>query len=417
VAERALRLLLYATVLLVPLIIDIGTQDSFRYPKELTMRAGCILMGGVLAACTIAGGWQWMTHVMSRRVRILLAAIILWTIITAAVSTNPVISAASACTLGLYVILFISVSLVGASRRSFTLVTMLLISAAINSVVLLLQATQIWSPFSTWIPLKERIAMVALLGNPNDVGGYLAPVVILGLAGGLTCSRVMSAAGVLAAAAVLASQTLTAIIGMTAGLIALMVVRYRWRGVYAAISILAVMMILLMASPVRQRASKAIGGLRAGNLNLALSNRLTAFVAAWEMICDHPLFGVGPGCYGFEYFDYKIRAEARYPVLAESMSRATNFAEAHNDHLEIAAEAGIPGYLLFLAAISVAAGTSFRPPNNARTAEFARLIAFPTVMVLFVTALAHFPLQLTASTMIYVCAFGLINAWGTLAES
>jgi O-antigen ligase len=93
------------------------------------------------------------------------------------------------------------------------------------------------------------------------------------------------------------------------------------------------------------------------------------------------------------------------------MSRATSFGEAHNDHLEIAAETGVVGYLLYLAALSMAAAPSLQKPSTNPRAQFARLAALPVVTVLFISSLAHFPLQLAASTTIFVCTFGLTNAW------
>jgi O-antigen ligase len=176
-------------------------------------------------------------------------------------------------------------------------------------------------------------------------------------------------------------------------------------------------LVLLAYAPVRNRVFIAIRHWKEGDVNVLLSNRLTAFAAAYDMIKHHPIVGVGPGCYGFQYFNYKIRAEMRHPSLAASMSRSTNFAEVHNDHLQIAAETGVPGYILFIIALAIAASPSFQRRVADRYCEFARLTAAPLVAVLFISSLAHFPLQLAVSTSFYVSTFAVTRAWSMTDES
>lgn len=409
--QRALELLLFATIILTPLVVDIRSKDPFRYPKELLVRAGSIFMGAAIVSGMIIDGWKLPLRFMTRHARFLLSAIVVWTGVTAITAVNHVVATASAATVGLYAILFISMVIVAQRRKSFIVAVILLIPAVMNSLVLLLQACRIWSPFSKWLPMTT---LVALLGNSDDVGGYLAPLVIIALAAGLAFrSRLAGAAAILILAAVIGTQTRTAIVAVAAGVIGLTIVKFGRRAALPAVLAAVAMIFMLAYAPVGKRMWEAVDHLRKGNVNVALSGRLTAFQAAIEMVRDHPVLGVGPGCYGFEYFDYKIRAEVLYPSLQQSMSRATNFAEAHNDHLQIASETGIPGYLLFLASLLFASERSFHGRGKEPTAEFARLAGVPTATVLFVSSFALFPLQLAASTVVYVCVFGMVNAWST----
>lgn len=409
---RGLGAVVFATMVLTPVVIDLQAKDAFRYPKELVVRTGCILVCALLASAAILNGWRWPFHSISKRIRIASAAVVAWTTIAALTATSQTLAIASAVTVLGYYVFFLGVSIVAVRRRSLAIVLALLIPAAINAVVLLLQAGQIWNPFSKWLPISGRVTLIALLGNVGDVGGYLAPAALIAVAASLAMrSKTALAIAIICLSALIASQSLTAIVASTAGLIALSALLFFRRPAYVALVIALIAGTTLLYGPLRRRTATAFDMLRQGKTDAALSDRLTAFVAAVEMIRDHPIAGVGPGCYAFNYFDYKIRAEVLYPVLAQSMSRSTNFAETHNDHLQIASEIGIPGYLICLTALIIAFMPSFRSPQKDSRAEFARLSALPTATVLFVSALAHFPMHLATSALIYVCAFGITSAW------
>src|SRR5262249_54032652 len=117
-------------------------------------------------------------------------------------------------------------------------------------------------------------------------------------------------------------------------------------------------------------------------------------LAAWEMFKDHPLVGVGPGCYRFEYYDYKLRVEEQHPRLTLQTMRAQQFGEAHNDHLQTLAQTGIPGYGLLIAAAVLVAWPSFARVGSGVGGRFARVASLPLVMAFLVSALPEFPMEL-----------------------
>ena len=69
--------------------------------------------------------------------------------------------------------------------------------------------------------------------------------------------------------------------------------------------------------------------------------RLLPFLTAADMTRDHPLLGVGPGCFKYHYMAYRVAQRDRHPG-AWTEGYPMNWGEAHNDHLQVAAETGLP---------------------------------------------------------------------------
>src|SRR6202011_1743091 len=93
-----------------------------------------------------------------------------------------------------------------------------------------------------------------------------------------------------------------------------------------------------------------------------------------------------------------------------------NASQTHNDHLQIAAEEGLPGYALFLAAMGAALGAAWqRPPRKGEPqplqATFARTLLPSLVVTVAVLALAQFPLQIAAPRLMILTFTGLLTTW------
>jgi O-antigen ligase len=89
--------------------------------------------------------------------------------------------------------------------------------------------------------------------------------------------------------------------------------------------------------------------------DIGLTSRLTKWLTAWEMGKHRPLLGVGVGGYPTRYGEYRqyFIANPRYARIATA-AEAEDFDEirsphAHSEYLQIFAELGIPGILLFIA--------------------------------------------------------------------
>jgi O-antigen ligase len=135
------------------------------------------------------------------------------------------------------------------------------------------------------------------------------------------------------------------------------------------------------------------------------------------MFRHHPISGVGPGCYAYEFLPYRVDVQQRYAGMLRLEPTALNFGETHNDHLQVLAEGGAPGYAIFLAALLFAGSLSFsgieeplRTAVDERT-TFAKLIAFPTTVSLLVLTLGQFPLHLVAPLLNALFLIAMCSDW------
>ncbi|HEX6161180.1 MAG TPA: O-antigen ligase family protein, partial [Thermoanaerobaculia bacterium] len=232
-------------------------------------------------------------------------------------------------------------------------------------------------------------------------------------------------AAVLSGAAVGATTAITALAAYGAAIVVVAYLAVRRRGrptagrlavAIAAIVVSVAILFTILAStyaPLRNRVAIVRDMAVHGRFDRALTGRGTAYMAAWGMFRDHPLFGVGPGHYPVHYYAYKITAEERYPTLLDSPTRSLSFGEAHNDHLQTLAVAGLPGFVLLLACLAVLALRSHKRRGTVddERAEFARALGAPLAVSFAVAALGHFPLELAASLAAFLHLAAVTCAW------
>lgn len=404
---------------MLPLLISPHGHDVFRFPKELAIRAAAIAL--VTGAALFALHRRWKPNIDPRDpVLYMAAAIATWTLVTTLTSTNKALSTTTLGWVLALMVIFIGTYL-SARLRSVHAAAILLVPAVINAAVVLLQSSRIWQPFA-FAEVEERATRTGLLGNPRDVAAYIVVPALIAVALAIVHQGQYRIA--YAACAVLLALPVFVTLGL-AGLaaygigclaIALLAAAPRWRFTVLAVTAAALAAIVLASPPLRQRVRTTFDMARQGNVDTALSNRGTAFLAAWQMGIDHPLTGVGPGTFAWQYYDYKLAVERKHPQLLQSPTRHLNFGEAHNDHLQTFAVAGIPGYLLFLGAALMLAAPSLRSRSAAegddfRRQEFARLASLPIAVAILVNAIGFFPLELAASVGTYIVAAGICLAW------
>jgi len=415
-AHNSLKLLTIAGLAAIPLIVMTGVHDYFRVIKEIGFRAQAILMLFALVTLLLYGGSARLREQLRQRaVVLIIAAAVLWSIITTAASTNRLLSAESLVTAICGAALFVAVWYVSRSVP-VTALLILVPVAVVNSVLLTLQEYEIWNPFHFTVVVGRHFTATALIGNPNDVGAYLGLVAIILFALALQLRgwrRWTAAAGFAAAVSgLLVSQTRTAIIALGAALL-VYAARRSWKyaiafsGLFAALLFLAI----LVPIPGLKRLTEIPRMVSEGRLDSMLSYRLSPFLGAVEMFKERPLLGRGPGVYAFDEMPYRMRAKRKYGGRA-IRTVGLNFSETHNDHLQLLAETGVPGYALFLAALMVVAWQSRRTASahDERTAA-AVAIGLPLAAMVFVLCLASFPLQLAVTRHLLLTAAALIIGW------
>jgi len=380
------------------------------------MRTEAILGAFFLAVALSFGGATRMRELLRERgVIIVVAGAVVWTAITAATSGHRLLSIDSLVTVVCGAVLFVCVWY--ASRDiPFTALLVLIPAAVVNTVLASLQEYGIWNPFPTGPNLPQHLTATGLIGNPNDVGAYLVlcAIVLLVVSGHLRGWRrwIGTTAGLIALAGVIVSQTRTAVVALAASLIVIAARRSLKRAMaIGAVVVVSLLIATQMNVPALTRIVRAPRLLMAGRWDVVFSGRMPSFFAAVEMFRDHPILGNGPGTYKFFYMPYRQRLTGKYPgVLLQGSD--VNFAETHNDHLQLLAETGLPGYALFIAGCVVLVRVSKRSDGerDERT-RLANDLALPLVIALFVLALAFFPLQIAATRHLFLTMAALITGW------
>src|SRR5581483_3349869 len=184
-----------------------------------------------------------------------------------------------------------------ARSRGIHAVDIAIIPALINAVVVLLQEAAIWNPF--FPTHSEHEFHSGLVGNPDDIGMFLVlpTLATCGLVFVGRSRRVLhAAAAVLLLASAVANHTLTALIALAAGLLAMIFIVSKKAAIVAtAVAVLTTIALVRYAPPFRQRYELGKVWVATRNYDTLLSGRMLPYLAASSMFLDHPIVGVGPG--------------------------------------------------------------------------------------------------------------------------
>ena len=421
-SRRWLTRVILASAILIPLVISIGGENAFRYPKELALRLETILLVAMLV-CFWAFGRLALSLDIRQKWFALTAMICFWTILSACFSTNRLVSLPPTIRVLEYALVFTLTVLVLHGRQTW-IAGVIVPPAIVNAIIYLLQEGDVWSPFDTSSALEKHIGRTALIGNPNDVGGYFVVPALLAVTLAMVHRRRRivwaGAAGVLIIATFM-TQTVAAIGALVVALIVLFALWFRsWLKALSAFLIIVICAgaISVAYRPLRDRAAAMREAVLKRDYDAFSAARMLPFLAAAEMVRDRPLIGVGPGCFAYNFFEYKLGVQKRHRWLFGPTVTGNNFGEVHNDHLQVASETGLPGYALFLAALVLIAAGSIRRrdaesgnDDDGSRAEFVRLLSLPLAVSLFVLALAQFPLELVAPTHGYLWAAAAVVSW------
>ncbi|HEX3581897.1 MAG TPA: O-antigen ligase family protein [Thermoanaerobaculia bacterium] len=322
-----------------------------------------------------------------------------WAAITTLTSTNRALSIDALITVAAAAIIFFATSLAAQPG----LLDWLMVGCCVNAVAVILQEAGIWVPFPPAPGEPAHYSSVGLLGNPNDVGTYLAAPAVVAVAVAFRSAGkrrwLYAAIAVLLTGGIVASSTRTAIGAMVAGLVVFGLIHSRRAAVVVLAAILILGMVALSPATTLGREMRQLRDAAVyRDLQTLFSERLVPFLTAIDMTRDHPLLGVGPGCFKYHYMPYRVGLFGRYPD-AWTKAYPMNWGEVHNDHLQVAAETGLPGYALFLAAIALCAGR--------RKSAF----RWPLATVVFILTLAQFPLEAAAPRLILLTLGAIALTW------
>ncbi|MCP4715260.1 MAG: tetratricopeptide repeat protein, partial [Deltaproteobacteria bacterium] len=134
--------------------------------------------------------------------------------------------------------------------------------------------------------------------------------------------------------------------------------------------------------------------------------RLTVWQNCIEMIKDRPVLGLGPGGFQFFYPAYTNRVQ-RDPAF----DKEKQIRRVHNDFLQLGAELGIPGALLFTGLLFGGLYMAWKLGPDKKHGDQTRLLStwLSTGIVAFMgTAAFSFPLQRSTPPLILFVYLGLL---------
>ncbi len=346
--RRMRHLLVYAIILVIPLVFWPWVRESYHLVKE----SGLLVIGLPALVLWLIEGTPGLAH-LPAWYRWAVPAFLAWICIRVPGHTDPVsgvmqagewalaFAAAAAC-LGL-----------GGAARKRALVAL----AAGTALVSLVGFAQLGFGWQFLVPYKvdprsvtfteERV--FSTFGNPIFFAGYLVLVIpltaagfALAVSGGaarpLRRALFWGGALLLEAAALFLASSRSAFIGAAAGMgVMFLAIRELRKWAWAAAgTAVAAFLVAWVMEPALVRHMMVLGD----------PGRILMWRTAGRMIADAPLLGAGSGQFAAVYPCTQLRVAA-----PDDAGYGVNAFHAHNEYLEAAAEWGIPGALLFLAVL------------------------------------------------------------------
>ena len=319
--------------------------------------------GGALnkaVGVAVVGGW--LLHALLQReaiaaplIAIPLAGFVLWGAVSTLWAFDP---SATIHLLTTYVQLFCLYLLVVNVLRTPALMRRVLYAHVAGATVL---ATFALYLTSTGVMQRGRAAVVVaeqLLVEPNACAAALILPIAICLTTGVDRRRgaverlLLLAAGAVCLTALLLTESRGAVVGL--GVAALFVtVAHRQVVLPALVVLLAVPGLLLAPPEFWQRWSEGATLADRG------AGRLDIWTVGWVVFREHPLLGVGLGCFPLVYYQFLERATGISWKHAEHVAQVF-FKAPHNIYVGAAAELGCIGLGLLLLAIVLHLGVGLR---------------------------------------------------------
>ncbi len=393
-ATWTLWLLLFA----VPFVLDSAQKDAFRLPKALLGESLALL-----SLCFLAFAWgsrtEWRRLVRAPFVAAFGPFVAAATLLSLA---SPHVAHVHRGLVGLWIgALAIWGWSAGFSRRELRHALRLqLIPASILAAIAILQFHGLYQPYRfVGIVESSRFAVGSLAGNVGDLAAALVLPAVLAqaeLARGLSSSWRRWRVGLCLGAVVLCcyglavTQTFAALVALAAGSAVFWAFRLpRRRALAAAAGLFAAVVILLaLVAPLRERTLTKLREIGANQWNSVLTGRLDGWRAAVWMVQEHPLKGVGVGAYRTEFIRAKTELVLEGVPFFKDQQNVV-FANAHNELLEVAAETGWPGLATFLFGLVVLVRRLLRWRDG-----MSQAVAWGGSAAIAVLSLANFPFRI-----------------------
>jgi len=401
-AERLAMPLLWLLVLVTPLYIAPSAKDCFRLPKLLLAEwlalASLVPLAWALRRVETVR-WRDLWRLPAVRAALPLAAVATAGLAT---SVHPLHVREGLTDLWIGAACLVGWSAALPAARLERLLGGLLWPAAAMAALGILQFHGLRPLAVVGVHGAARLAITSTAGNPGDLAAFLVLPCLFAqwrLARGAGAPRPapgpLAAAGraasgrghrwgwlvaalVLYAYALAVTQTVAALAALILGSVTLWAgARYKEalgvRRLAAVAGVLAVLVAAAVAGvpALRARMVEKVSQARQGHWNVVLTGRLDGWRTALWMLGEHPWTGVGQGAYRAEFVPAKLALLDRGVAFVSGEQQ--NFANAHDEALEVGADLGVPGLLALawgLAVVVLAArARGAQAPRAARGAH------------------------------------------------
>lgn len=360
--------LVFVVLVLTNLKLGFVTMIMFAYLEVLTVAggvslakvAGALIVVAWIASASVRGSEQRNFFVEHPGLTYLLLAFIGWNAISTAWSESRPLALESVMRYSLDAFL-IPIAFAALRNRKDAINAL----AALVAGASLAAASAVVSPPAAESAIAGRAA--GTVGDPNELAAAL--IIGLAVAGAFAVNRhvggfwrlLAAGAAALCLAGILISLSRGGLIGLAGALVVAVIVGGRWRGRVLALCFTLVLcavgyFVFFASLPAKERVLNISGGGGTGRLDL--------WTVGLRMIEAHPLNGIGTGQFAGSSVHYLLR-----PGLIQSGAFILETPKvAHNTYLNIVAELGILGGLLFVSILVFSATCALLSIRRAREA-------------------------------------------------
>jgi O-antigen ligase len=450
--DRAAGVLLAALVLSVAFVLPpkgaLPIPEAVAATKLLALRWGVALAISVLAALALLEFWRGGARALPRRpalrhdaaAPLLLTCTVLFglTLLSMVLCANPAHAFRESVPLLFPAALALCIGWAGLRPAPHATLAGVLLLGLVLSATVLMQAMGLnpyaWAYDFAMLRPQERGRFIATLGNPEFLGGFLAPLLAMWATAGVMLlpslgapkpprtrrwavfATVVGGAGLLLLG-LLTTGTRSALLAVGVGIAfglwsarrlpGALPIAGLWRAAVLTVGLVVVAVVLVppVRESVRYLAQRSLQGI---NLQSpSVSERVLFNVVALRMALDAPLLGVGPGRFAAAFHPTLLAMEEQRPATGLKMlllrTDEKGADNAHNDYLQFAAELGWPGLMAFLAmAAAIVGGRAGSPPTPSLIILQVGLVALLT------SSLFSFPMRSPARAMLFWALVALL---------
>jgi O-antigen ligase len=333
-----------------PLGVGVFLLSQFLLPNVGSMaKVGGLLL--LVASLSRAPSGERRNNVLAAHpgLCVLIGASVAWVVLTISWATDGSMAASNALRYAQNATLFIVVFAAVRTRRDVTVILgAFVLGAALSAAY----------GFAGGANLTQPGRLVGTTGEANQLATYLVAGLLLSIALAAASRRFppvalgATACGAICALGVALTLSRAALVALVLALIAAIVVVKRHRGAISLVAILlaggfAVYFLAIAPPQARERILYNPSG---------TSGRTALWTVAWRVVAAHPVTGVGIGNFPLRSVDFLVRpgslSNDRY-VIQEPL-------EAHNIYLQLLAETGVVGFLLFAAVVAASLSCCWR---------------------------------------------------------